>query len=288
MLKSMTAYASLTESGPAGVFTWEIRSVNHRYLDFQARLPEEFRALEAPLRDRVRQVLSRGKVDASLRFAQDPALTSAAPGLNRDLAQALIQRLGELEALAGGGQIDLVRLLQWPGVLIEPQPDLDEARAQALALFDRSLAMLDEARAREGEAIAEMIRARLDALGEQVEVLRAHLPEVRTAVARRLEQRLAELQVECEPGRVEQELALVLTRLDVDEELDRLEAHLAEIRRLLESDGPVGRRLDFMMQELNREANTLGSKTVSGTTSGAAVELKVLIEQMREQIQNVE
>jgi len=288
VLNSMTAYASLAEAGPAGTLTWELRSVNQRYLDVHPRLPEEFRALEPVLRERLKQRFARGKFDVSLRYQTDPGAAAAELVLNRPLADALLARAGELRELAGGGDVDLVRLLAWPGLLAEVRVDFEAEQARAVALLDRTLEQMAEARAREGEAIAAMIEGRLVAVLEQIARVRAHLPEVRAALECRMHERLEGLGVDLDPGRLEQEVALQLTRLDVDEELDRLEAHVAEIRRIVAADEPAGRRLDFLMQELNREANTLGSKSVAAETTGVSVELKVLIEQMREQIQNVE
>ena len=288
MLNSMTAYASLAEAGPAGTLTWELRSVNQRYLDVHPRLPEEFRVLEPVLRERLKQRFARGKIDISLRYQADPGAAAAELVLNRPLADALLARAGELRDLAGGGDVDLVRLLAWPGLLSELRVDFEAEQARATALLDRTLEQMAEARAREGEAIAAMLEGRLAAMLEQIARVRAHLPEVRAALERRMHERLEGLGVDLDPGRLEQEVALQLTRLDVDEELDRLEAHVAEIRRIIAADEPAGRRLDFLMQELNREANTLGSKSVAAETTGVSVELKVLIEQMREQIQNVE
>ncbi|MDT8448694.1 MAG: YicC/YloC family endoribonuclease [Wenzhouxiangellaceae bacterium] len=289
MLASMTAYASSSAAGEAGHLSWEIRSVNHRYLDVSFRLPDEFRVLEPALRDRLKQRFARGKIDVTLRYQPDPTAEAATVALNEPLAASLLDQHRRLAALAGeSAKPDLVRLLSWPGVVVQERADFDAERECALALFDRAAEALAEARAREGNAIAEMLAPRLDGVLEQVELVRAHLPEVRRALKQRFDERIAGLGQELEPGRLEQEIALQLTRLDVDEELDRLNAHVAEIRRVIALAEPVGRRLDFVMQELNREANTLASKAVAAETTGAAVELKVLIEQMREQIQNVE
>ncbi|MFO7763279.1 MAG: YicC/YloC family endoribonuclease [Wenzhouxiangellaceae bacterium] len=289
MIHSMTAYASRSEAAAAGQLTWELKSVNQRYLDLSPRLPEEFRVLEPEIRERFKQRFSRGKIEINLRYQPDPAAEVATLELNEPLAASLLARLERLQKLAGDtAEQDLTRLLAWPGMIIEQRPDFDAERARALDLLDCCIDELAAARAQEGRAIADMLRPRLDAVLEQVAKVRAHLPAVREALKTRFDERLAGLGQDIEPGRMEQEIALQLTRLDVDEELDRLEAHVAEIRRVLELEEPVGRRLDFLMQELNREANTLGSKSVAAETTGVAVELKVLIEQMREQIQNVE
>jgi len=289
MIHSMTAYASRSDTGVAGQLAWELKSVNQRYLDLSPRLPDEFRVLEPEIRERFKRGFSRGKIEINLRYQPDPAARAATLELNDALARSLLQRLEQLQRMANNtSEQDLTRLLTWPGLIVEQRPDFDTERARALELLDGCIEDLVEARAQEGRAIAEMLQPRLDGVLEQVEKVRKHLPAVREALKTRLEERLAGLGQDVEPGRMEQEIALQLTRLDVDEELDRLEAHVAEIRRVLELDEPVGRRLDFLMQELNREANTLGSKSVAAETTGVAVELKVLIEQMREQIQNVE
>ncbi|MBS3743074.1 MAG: YicC family protein [Wenzhouxiangellaceae bacterium] len=289
MIHSMTAYASRSDAATAGQLFWELKSVNQRYLDLSPRLPEEFRVLEPEIRARFKQRFSRGKIEINLRYQPDPAAEAATLELNEALARSLLARLERLQKLAGDtAEQELIRLLAWPGMIIEQRPDFDAERARALDLLDCCIDDLAAARAQEGRAIADMLRPRLDGILEQVAKVRKHLPAVREALKTRFEERLAGLGQDIEPGRMEQEIALQLTRLDVDEELDRLEAHVAEIRRVLELEEPVGRRLDFLMQELNREANTLGSKSVAAETTGVAVELKVLIEQMREQIQNVE
>jgi uncharacterized protein (TIGR00255 family) len=209
--------------------------------------------------------------------------------LNAELARALVRCHDELAGLSGGAaDPDLVHLLNWPGLIVQERPDFEAEREAALTLLDDAIVALIEAREQEGSAIAEMIESRLAGIETQVEAVAAHLPEIRQALDQRFRERLANLSQPVEPGRIEQEVVLQLQKLDVDEELDRLKAHVAEIRRVLGLEEPVGRRLDFLMQELNREANTLGSKAAVVETGQAAVELKVLIEQMREQIQNVE
>jgi len=289
MIHSMTAYASRSEAATAGQLVWELKSVNQRYLDLSTRLPEEFRILEPEIRERFKRRFNRGKIEINLRYQPDPAAESATLELNQPLAETLLAQLERLQKIAGStAESDLGTLLSWPGMILQQRPDFDAERARALELLDRCIDDLDAARAREGTAIARMLEPRLDGIVEQVARVRKHLPAVREALRTRFNERLAGLGQDIEPGRMEQEIALQLTRLDVDEELDRLEAHVAEIRRVLALEEPVGRRLDFLMQELNREANTLGSKSVAAETTGVAVELKVLIEQMREQIQNVE
>ena len=289
MIRSMTAYAGRSTSTPAGQLAWEIRSVNHRYLDVSLRLPDDFRALEPGIRERCKARLARGKVEVGLRFVPDPEAAAGTWSLNRPLAETLLARHGELQSLAGRDAApDLDALMQWPGLVVEQRPDLADERERALDLLDEAIDALVEAREQEGRAIVEMLEPRLDGILAEVEKVREHLPAVREALEARFRERIERLGDEIEPGRLEQELALQWTKLDVDEELDRLTAHVAEIRRVMALDEPVGRRLDFLMQELNREANTLGSKAVAVETTGVAVELKVLIEQIREQVQNVE
>ena len=289
MIRSMTAYAQCSRQTDRGLLTWELRSVNQRYLDLHLRLPEAFRALEPQVRESFKRFLHRGKIEAGLRFQPDMAAESENLRLEPVLAKRLGALLYELGRHAGGySEPDLVRLLHWPGLVVTESADLEDERAAATELLDEALEALVQAREQEGSAIAAMIEERLSGIEVQVEQVRAHLPEIRAGLDHRFRHRLEALDHPVDPGRIEQEVVLALQKLDVDEELDRLGVHVAEIRRVLELDEPVGRRLDFLMQELNREANTLGSKAAVVETGQAAVELKVLIEQMREQIQNVE
>lgn len=289
MIRSMTAYAQRSAEVGAGRLTWELRSVNQRFLDLSLRLPEEFRQLEPDIRQVFKQRLSRGKLEAGLRFQADPALESAQLRLNHELADGLGRLIEELgNHTPGAAQPDMAQLLNWPGLVIQERPDFEAERVAAMGLLDEALDALIAAREQEGAAIASMIEARLVGIEAQVEQVRGHLPEIRASLEQRFRDRLAALDYPVDAGRIEQEVVLQLQKLDVDEELDRLAMHVAEIRRVVGLDEPVGRRLDFLMQELNREANTLGSKAAVVETGQAAVELKVLIEQMREQIQNVE
>ena len=287
MLRSMTAFASAESEIGQGTLSIEIRSVNHRYLELGLRLPEELRSLEPVVRERVGARLSRGKVDLGVRYKPAPAEASAIV-----LDDALVARLGETaQALAAKFpqlNVDFVSLLGWPGVMLERESDQESLRVAALALLDDALGQMVASREREGARLGGFLRERLDAIEKIVADVRAHLPDVRAALRARFDTRLAELKQPLEPGRIEQEVVLQLQRIDVDEELDRLTAHLAEARRTLGLKEAVGRRLDFLMQEFNREANTLGSKAADPRTTNAAVELKVLIEQMREQVQNLE
>ncbi len=287
MLRSMTAFASADRDSDRGTLSIEMRSVNHRYLELGLRLSDELRALEPQIRERVAARLSRGKVDVGLRFK-----AAAADAAEMAVDEALIERLADtaqgMAARFPQLNVDFVSLMNWPGVLLERGGDQDALRTAALALLDEVLGEMVAAREREGERLGGFLRERLDGIERIVAEVRAHLPEVRAALRARFDARLAELKQPLEPGRVEQEVVLQLQRIDVDEELDRLTAHVAEARRVLTLREAVGRRLDFLMQEFNREANTLGSKAADPRTTTAAVELKVLIEQMREQVQNLE
>ncbi len=288
MILSMTSYARREARREWGTLAWEIRSLNHRYLDLSLRLPEEFRPLEGTVRERIASRVHRGKVECSLRFQPSGAVTTDLT-LNRPLVERLIGLCVTVNGLHDTpGTVDPLRLLAWPGVVESGEPDLDPVLAEAVDLLDATVDELVATRAREGERIRDMLLERLDAIDRLVSELRSQLPALRETQRTRIERRLAELDIDAEPGRLEQELVLVLARMDVDEELDRLQAHVQEVRQVLDRDEPVGRRLDFLMQELNREANTLGSKSNASETTRTSVELKVLIEQMREQIQNVE
>ena len=287
MTRSMTAYANAESSTAAGVLSCEMRSVNHRYLELSLRLPEELRPLEGMLRERVAAKVARGKIDLSFRY--QPAGTTAAQ-LHIDermLAEyaALSRRLGANFPGMGHSFADILRL---PGILLEPDADGEALPAAASALLDDTLRQFIAARAREGGKLAQAMHERLDGIEAIVRQLRGWLPDIRAALKARLLAKLSDLPMPLDPGRLEQELVLNLQKMDVDEELDRLDSHLSEARRILGRDEAVGRRLDFLLQEFNREANTLGSKSVDPKTSQAAVELKVLIEQVREQVQNLE
>lgn len=285
MIRSMTAYASAEVVMPSGALTCELRAVNHRYLELSPRLPEDMRSFESVLRERMASRLSRGKVDVIVRRGE-----SRGESLQAD--STMLGRLSELardmEARFPRMQIEFTELLRYPGVLQHAEVDQEAQQAMLLEVLDRALDAFTATREREGSKLAEILRERLDAIERIVGEVRGWMPEIRVALRARLESRLADLKQPADPGRLEQELVLQVTRSDVDEELDRLSTHIAETRRVLGLKEPVGRRLDFLMQEFNREANTLGSKSVDARTTNAAVELKVLIEQMREQVQNIE
>lgn len=285
----MTGYARRELRGEGLGIAWELRSLNHRYLDLSLRMPEEFRSLEAKTRALLGESLHRGKVEASLRLISVDAAGAQRLELDQHLLKQLLGAVGEVRRqVADPGAVDPMNVLAWPGVLASPAPDLAPLVAKAEGLLRDTLGDLLAARQREGERIRELLEERAGAIGEQAAAVREQAPAVRHALRARLERRLVNLNIEFDDGRLEQELALGLTRIDVDEELDRLQGHLEDLRHVLAEGGPVGRRLDFLMQEFNREANTLGSKAQDTHGTRAAVELKVLIEQMREQVQNLE
>lgn len=283
----MTAFAREGRDTPWGALVWELKSVNHRYLDLSLRLPDELRALEPSVRERVHGRLERGKVDAGLRWQPLEAATGLAVDLTA--ARQLIQTASQVNALAPDlAPLRTIDVLRWPGVFKAPAVDVDRLSQAALASLATALEQLVATRAREGARLQEAIAQRLRAMRELLAGVTPLLPELTQNFRARLAERLAELTERLDPARLEQEIALHAQRADVTEELDRLGAHTAEVERLLGRTEPVGRRLDFLMQELNREANTLGSKATDLRLTGAAVELKVLIEQMREQVQNIE
>ncbi|HEX6614362.1 MAG TPA: YicC/YloC family endoribonuclease [Rhodanobacteraceae bacterium] len=286
MIRSMTAYANAEENVAQGWLACELRAVNHRFLEIGVRLPEELRALEPALRERISARISRGKLDVSLRYR--PPTTAADLLLNDRATEQLSALAVELRARFPELATDFATLLGWPGLLVKPELDQAGLTQAALALLECTLDEFIAGRQREGDKLAAAITERVDDIARIVREVRGILPEIRAALRAKLEARLAEWKQSAEPGRLEQELVLQLSRMDVDEELDRLDAHVSEARRVLALAEPVGRRLDFLMQEFNREANTLGSKSVDARTTRAAVDLKVLIEQMREQVQNIE
>ncbi|QYJ93461.1 YicC/YloC family endoribonuclease [Shewanella spartinae] len=287
MIQSMTAYARIEHKAQWGTASWEIRSVNQRYLETYLRLPEQLRSLEPVLRDRLRKRLNRGKIEVNLRYDLGEEKNNELQ-LNQALASQIIQAANWVKQEAGQGEINIVDVLRWPGVMSGSEQDMDAIGKELLSAFDSAVDQFIEARGREGDAIKTMLETRLQAIEEQVAIVRQHMPSVMQWQRDKLTNRLAEIQGELDPARLEQEMVLLAQKMDVAEEMDRLDAHVAETRRILKKGGAQGRRLDFMMQEFNRESNTLASKSISSEVTAAAVELKVLIEQMREQIQNVE
>ncbi|UPW18572.1 YicC family protein [Agarivorans sp. TSD2052] len=286
MIHSMTGYARHQLKADWGSATWEIRSVNQRYLETYWRMPEQFRALEPVLRDKIRKALQRGKVECNLRFDADQASRGELQ-LNQALAEQLIKNAEWVQQQAGG-QINPVDILRWPGVMETPEQDADAISKELLAGWLVALEAFIESRASEGANTATMITTRLEKITQQVAFVREQMPAVMQWQRDRLNNRLAEVKDELEPQRIELEMIMVAQKIDVAEELDRLDSHVTETQKILKKGGACGRRLDFMMQEFNREANTLASKSINSEITQAAVELKVLIEQMREQIQNIE
>lgn len=288
MARSMTAFARLEASTDGGRASWELRSVNHRFLEVSLRLPEEFRSLDHEIRNRIAARCNRGKLDCTLRFEAASA-EPAALKVNQDLARQLLAAANAVSALLpAAAPLNPLEVLRWPGVLEAPRVDFDRVAAGVLAALDQGLGQLLENRDREGEKLKALVLDRCAAMGAITATMRTRVPEILAALRARQTARIAELAGSLDPVRIEQECALLVQRLDVAEELDRLDTHLAEVVRVMGQDQPIGRRLDFLMQELNREANTLGSKSAHIDTSSASVELKVLIEQIREQIQNLE
>jgi uncharacterized protein (TIGR00255 family) len=288
MANSMTAFARSELSTDQGNLAWELRSVNHRYLEVTLRLPEAFRELEGPLRELLRKQVARGKVECTLRF--NPAeQQSSELSLNQPLLDQLIRTTEQLGArLHNAGPINPLELLAWPGVVLGEKTDQDDLVKQARSLFDQALKELKEHRAREGAELKQLIIERLDNISDRTAILREMMPTLLTAHRRKLIDRFNDAKLELDSTRVEQEIVLLAQKIDVAEELDRLDTHVVETRRVLDSKDAIGRRLDFLMQEFNREANTLGSKAIDTRSTQAAVDLKVFIEQMREQIQNIE
>jgi len=284
----MTGFARSERATPAGLLAWEIRSVNHRYLEVSLRLPEELRGSEAEYRRAIGAVARRGKVDASL-YIRSVATTGRELTLDEAMLDRLIEQASAVRRRLGAeGRIDAVDLLRWPGVVREAERDTAPIAAAAMDLLAEALASFTTNRAAEGERIAQMLSSRASQVSTIVDEVRSRLPEVQSRIRVKMLERLATLSAEGNPDRLEQEIAILVQKMDVAEELDRLGSHVEEMSTTLASGEAVGRKLDFLMQEFNREANTLSSKSQDVETTRKAVELKVLIEQMREQIQNVE
>lgn len=287
MVFSMTAFARAGSECPQGRFTWEIRSVNSRYLELHFRLPDAFRDLEPALRERLKKSLSRGKVECALRF--QPLQGENKLSVNHELVHELNRAADEVHAIIGpGNAMNVLEVLAWPGVISSAETDGKALQQAALQAFDDCLCSSCDARAREGEELAALIRQRLEKMQQIVATVSAAMPQALAAQRQQLEDKIAELNINFDSSRLETEMVLLAQKADVAEELDRLNTHIQEVGRILSQDEPIGRRLDFMMQELNREANTLSSKSLTTSIAQAAVDLKVLIEQMREQVQNIE
>lgn len=287
MIRSMTAYARREVKGEWGSASWELRSVNQRYLETYIRMPEQFRSLEPVARERIRARLTRGKIECNLRFEPDTrAQTSLL--LNEKLAKQLVEAAQWVKMQSDEGEINPVDILRWPGVMSAQEQDLDAIAAEIVMALDGALDDFIVARETEGQALKTLIEQRLEGVSSEIVKVRAHMPEVLKWQRDRLTSKLEDADIQLENSRLEQELLLMAQRIDVAEELDRLEAHIKETYNILKKKEAVGRRLDFMMQEFNRESNTLASKSINSEITNSAIELKVLIEQMREQIQNIE
>ncbi|AFR01530.1 YicC family protein [Pectobacterium brasiliense] len=287
MIRSMTAYARREIKGNWGSAAWELRSVNQRYLETYLRLPEQFRSLEPVARERIRARLTRGKIECNLRFELDPSAQSALI-LNEKLAKQLVNAANWVKMQSDEGEINPVDILRWPGVMSAEEQDLDAISAELLTALEGALDDFIAARESEGNALKGLIEQRLAGVSAEVVKVRAQMPNILLWQRERLQSKLEDAQVQLENNRLEQELVLMAQRVDVAEELDRLDAHVKETYKILKKEEAVGRRLDFMMQEFNRESNTLASKSINADVTASAIELKVLIEQMREQIQNIE
>jgi len=288
MIHSMTAFARESATTEQGVLTVELRSVNHRYLDCSFKLPDVLRPLEQRLREQATAALGRGKLDCLIRLQSDPARGGEWQVDSEQLQRLLVAAHGIEQSMEQSRPMSALEVLQFPGICTAQEQSEELLLKEAGELFAKALEDLKSNRAREGSKLARLVLDRLQLLETEVARTRLEVPELIQQQRQRVMTRIGELGVETDQGRLEQELVYMTQKADVDEELDRLDAHIGEIRRALDKGGPCGRRLDFLMQELNREANTLSSKSVSSSTTQSAVELKVLIEQMREQIQNIE
>ena len=287
MISSMTAFSRKERHEDWGSLTWELRSVNHRYLEPSYKLPEPLRHIETRLREQLKQYAKRGKFDCVLKF-EPRSQRNAGLSINQDVLGDLLRAVSVLASEYKIAKPNPLAILQWPGLLQEPAQDKDCVAKVASDLFEAALVELSNTRLREGAELTTFIVQRLDAIDTQVAEMRRRLPEILGKQRQRLLKKLEEIAVAPDVDRLEQELVYAAQKADVDEELDRLDTHINEVRRILNKGGSCGRRLDFLMQELNREANTLSSKSLTADTTLAAVELKVLIEQMREQVQNIE
>ena len=287
MPRSMTAFASASAECPWGTLTWELRSINHRFLEASFRLPETLHHLETSYREQLRQVIHRGKIDCTLRMTFDPG---RAMSINLDVARQYLATCEKIQQLMPGPPTALspIEVLKAPGVIQEERADTENLEATSQRIFSDVLTQLIQARTREGNRLGVFIGERLEKIKREIGKTRSALPQLLAQQEQRIRDKLEQLAVSLDEERIEQELVYLASKSDIDEELDRLETHIEEFNRALDSTSPVGRRLDFLLQELNREANTLSSKSQAATTTHSAVELKVLIEQIREQVQNIE
>lgn len=288
MIRSMTAYARKEINANWGNASWELRSVNQRYLETYIRLPEQFRSLEPIIRERLRSRLTRGKVECNLRFELDLSNFQQQLFLNKDLASQLIQSANWIKDQVNNGNINIIDILRWPGVMSAKEQDLDKISIEILALLEKAIDEFIKVRESEGKSLEQLLVQRLEAITGEVTKIRNWMPEILQWQKDKLKTKMEEANIEFEPNRLEQELILTAQRIDIAEELDRLSTHVKETYTILKKNEAVGRRLDFMMQEFNRESNTIASKSINANITASAIELKVLIEQMREQIQNIE
>lgn len=288
MVRSMTAFARQELLKNWGTLTLELRSVNHRYLDVSMRMPEDFRNLEAKIREKISAKLARGKIDVGLKFTRAEAGATELL-IDKDLVQQISDASREIDRiLYNPGHVSSMEILRWPGVIKTPELDSSELTAALFELLEITLDDMLKGREREGGKLAELISLRCQSISEVIVNIKKRLPEIMQIWREKLLTRIQDASVEVDENRLEQELVIIAQKTDVDEELDRLTTHIIEVERVLKDENPIGRRLDFLMQELNREANTLGSKSIDTETTKASVDLKVFIEQMREQIQNIE
>ena len=288
MIRSMTSFARKEVRGDWGTLTCEIRTVNHRYLEPSFRLPEAFRELENRFREALRSGVKRGKVDISMRLQAAEEVTQSFE-ISDEMARAVNEAANHINRMLDNpAHISALDILRWPGVLSVPEQDYSAARSAAVDLFAETVKELVEVRQREGERLRPLFEERLDTMASLVGEVRQNMPQLIDAQEKQLRERFEKARVELDPDRIAQEMVMLAQKSDVAEELDRLDAHIGEVRDTLQTDEPIGRRLDFLMQELNREANTLSSKSIDAGVTRAAVDLKVLIEQMREQVQNIE
>lgn len=289
MIHSMTAFARAHRGGEWGSLTCELRTINHRYLEMSLHLPDSLRVLDMPLREKMRHHLKRGKIECAIRYQPSAGVLQSLLSVNTDFAQALCRAS---ETIAGllktSAPVNPCDILRFQGVMQSQEASIESLQPHVFSLMDQALEELTAAREREGEELKRLFLQRMDLIQNELTKVRGHLPGLITEQRERLMKRFNDAKIELDAGRLEQEMVMFVQKIDVAEEIDRTDTHVAEVRRVLEHGGTVGRRLDFLMQELNREANTLGSKSVDTLLTHAAVEMKVLIEQVREQVQNIE
>jgi len=288
MIYSMTAFARHQSQSDWGILICELRSINHRYLEMGLHLPDALRVLEMPMREHIRQILKRGKIECTLRFQPSNKTANALFSVNMVLAKELCAANASILPFLENASTNSIDILKFPGVIETKEVDIVALQAEAHQLVDATLEELMAARGREGEELHQLFLQRLDAMQIELEKVKQHLPHVLQEANHRLTKRFHDAKLELDTNRLEQEMVIFAQRIDITEEIERAQTHIKEIRRVLKQGGMVGRRLDFLLQELNREANTLGSKSVDAVITHAAVELKVLIEQVREQVQNIE